>query len=341
MDDRRVSQWARQVARGAVYASFLFTALVTLSPAVAEGGTTQAAAEVSESGEEATPDAKPAEGKRRPLQKLLLGATPEEQARLTEERERISALAKTFGTDPTAINGYYQLEYGHNSFTNNLRTDSLTAEARLPITPNWIVRATMPYVWAELDQTRGFTTNGASDMTVRTANRLYASPNVALLIGLDVTFPTGSNDRLSTGKYILGPGGAVAVPLARLRSLFSTFVQDFNSVGGDPSRRDIHFMRVASGVNTIWSDRWWTIAALEWDMDWNGNRKTTMNLLGTVGHRFDNHWNVFVSSGTGVVGQDTFLGVDWTVQAGVRWVFQTPFFSEKLVEELPLPIEGR
>jgi hypothetical protein len=212
----------------------------------------------------------------------------------------------------------------------------LAAEARLPITPNWIVRATMPYVWADLDQTRGFTTNGASDLTVRTANRLYASPNVALLIGLDVTFPTGSNDRLSTGKYTLGPGGAVAVPLARLRSLLSIFVQDFNSVGGDPSRRDIHFMRVASGVNTIWSDRWWTIAALEWDMNWNENRKTTMNLLGTVGHRFDNNWNVYVSSGAGVVGQDTFLGIDWTVQAGVRWMFQTPFFSEKVVEQLPM-----
>ena len=141
-------------------------------------------------------------------------------------------------------------------------TDSLTAEARLPITPNWIVRATMPYVWADLDQTRGFTTNGASDMTVRTAHRLYASPNVALLIGTDVVFPTGSNDRLSTGKYTLGPAGAVAVPLARLRSLLLTTVQDFSSVGGDPSRRDIHFMRVVSAVNTIWSERWWTTGVL-------------------------------------------------------------------------------
>jgi hypothetical protein len=319
-----------------VSAGFLLIALVTVSLAVAEGGTTPAAAEVSESSEEAKPDAESKEGKRRPLQSLLLGATPEEQARLTEKRENISAAAKTFGTDPTAIYGYYQLEYGHNSFTNNLRTDTLTAEARLPITPNWVVRVTMPYTWANLDQPRGFTTNGATDLTVRTGWRLYASPNVALFIGADTIFPTGSNDRLSTGKYTLGPSGAVAVPLARLRSLFSLFVQDFNSVGGDPSRRDIHFMRVSSAVNTIWSDRWWTIASMEWDMDWNSNRKTTMNLLGEVGHRFDNHWNVFASYGAGVVGQDTFLGIDWTVQAGVRWMFQTPFFSEKVVEQLPM-----
>ena len=45
-----------------------------------------------------------------PLQSLLQGATPEEHARLEEERKRISAAARAFGTDPTAINGYYQLE---------------------------------------------------------------------------------------------------------------------------------------------------------------------------------------------------------------------------------------
>lgn len=277
----------------------------------------------------------PQESERRPLRELLYGATPEERARLEEERKRISAAAARFGTDPTAIIGYYQLEYGHNTFTNNLRLDSVTAEARLPITPNWLVRVTMPYVWANLNQPGGFTTNGAGDLLVRTGGRLYASPQLAVFVGADATFPTGSNDRLSTGKYTLGPGGAVAVPLARLRSLFFTIVQDFNSVGGDPSRANIHFMRVTSGVNTIWSEHWWSTASMEWDMNWNNNRKTTMNLLGEIGHRFDNHWNVYASSGAGVVGRDTFLGLDWTVQAGVRWVFPTPLFPERLLEQFP------
>lgn len=336
MNARSRSPWEHQVARWVMGAGYLLILLVTLSLAVAGGGTTPASAAVAERSEEVTPDEKPAEGKRRPLQTLLQGATPEEHARLEAERKRLSAAAKAFGTDPTAINGYYQLEYGHNTFTNNLSVDSATAEARLPITPNFVMRVTMPYVFADLNQPRGFTTNGASDLLIRNGGRVYASPNVALFVGTDITFPTGSNDRLSTGKYTLGPGGAVAVPLPRLRSLFFTFVQDFNSVGGDPSRTDIHFFRVSSAVNTIWSERWWSTASMEWDMNWNNNRKTTMNLLGEVGHRFDKHWNLFVSSGAGVIGRETFLGLDWTVQAGVRWVFQTPFFSEKLVEELPI-----
>jgi hypothetical protein len=276
----------------------------------------------------------PAQGERRLLPSLL-GATPEERERLKEERKRLSAEAKAFGTDPTAIVGYYQLNYGHSTFTNNLRLDTATATVVLPITPNWVFRVNMPYAWAYLNQPRGFTTNGASDMTIRTGGRIYSSDSVALFVGTDASFPTGSNDRLSTGKYILGPGGALAVPLAQVHSLFFVLVQDFKSIGGDPSRANLHFAQVQSSINTIWSERWWTQAIATWDMDWNNQRKTSMNLQGEIGHRFDDHWNVFAGPGVGVVGRDTFLGLDWTVQAGVRWVFMTPLFSERLVEAFP------
>ena len=335
MDDGRDSPWKHQGSRVGVSAGYLLIALVTLSLAVAGGGTTPAAAAGSAGGEDAKPDAESQEGGRRLLPSLL-GATPEERARLEAERKRLSAEAKAFGTDPTAINGYYELTYGHSVFTNNLRLDTATAEVRLPITPNWLVRVTMPYVWADLNQPRGFTTNGASDLLVRTGGRLYASPNVALFVGTDVTLPTGSNDRLSTGKYTLGPGGALAVPLARVRSLFFLFVQDYKSIGGDPSRTNLHFAQVQASVNTIWSHRWWSTAAMSWAMDWEHNRKTTMNLQGEVGHRLDDHWNLFAGPGVGVMGRDTFLGLDWSVQAGVRWVFQTPLFPERLVEQFPM-----
>ncbi len=299
------------------------------APVMCSGSGSSWAAE-RESTKDTPPESasEPAEGGRRPLRELLYGATPEEQARLAEERKRLSAAAAAFGTDPTAIVGYYQLQYGHSTFTNNLRLDTATAEVRVPITPNWLLRVTLPYVWADLNGPRGFTTNGTSDTIVRTGGRLYASQNVALFIGMDATFPTAAKNQLGTGKYTLGPGGAVAIPLPRARSLFFTIIQDFNSVGGDPSRANIHFMQVQAAVNTIWSDHWWTLASMSWGMDWTNNRKTTMNLLGEIGHRFNEHWNVYAGAGAGVVGQDTFLGLDWTVNAGVRWVFQTTLLPE-------------
>ena len=275
------------------------------------------------------------EGELSRLESLIRGATPEERARLEEERKRLSEAAAAFGTDPTAIIGYYQLEYGHTEFTNNLRLDSVTATIRLPITPNFGFQVNMPYAWANLDQPGGFNKNGASDMTFRTGGRLYASENVAVFIGTDGSFPTASERQLGTGKYTIGPGGAVAVPLARVRSLLFVIAEDFNSIGGDPSRPNLHFTQVTPVFNTIWSQHWWTQAIAQWNLDWNHGRKTTMNLQGELGYRFDNHWNVFATAGRGVVGRDTFLGLDWTVQLGVRWVFRTPLIPERLFKALP------
>lgn len=279
--------------------------------------------------------AEPTKGERQGLRARLLGATPEERARREEERKRLSAAASAFGTDPTAIISYYQLTYGHTEFTNHLRLDVAAAEARLALTPNLLLRITVPYVWADLNGPRGFTVNGLGDMIVRLGGRVYASPNLAVFIGGDATFPTATEMQLGTGKYTLGPGGAVAVPMAKLSSLLYVLIQDFNSVGGDPSRRNIHFMQVQTQLNTIWSERWWTIGQMSWAMDWNQNRKTTMNLQGELGYALTRQWNVFAGGGAGVVGQDTFLGVDWNVNVGVRLMVPGTLFSKQVFEDLP------
>jgi hypothetical protein len=170
--------------------------------------------------------------------------------------------------------------------------------------------------------------DGTSDLVLRTGGRLYASTDVALFAGLDASFPAASDRRLGTSKYTLGPGLGVAAPLPRLRSLSFLQVENFNSVGGDPSRVDLHYLQVQGGFNTLWSEHWWTLLTGTWDTDWNNRRRPTLNLVGQLGYRFDDHWNLFVGGGGGVVGQDTFLGLDWSVQAGVRWVFGTPLLPE-------------
>jgi hypothetical protein len=284
---------------------------------------------------EAESQEEPPEPERRRLRELLYGATPEEQERLSQERQRLSKAAAAFGTDPTAIIGYYQLGYGHSAFTTGLRTDSATAVVRVPVTPNLLFQVTTPYVWADPNQPNGSTINGLSDMVVRMAGRLYASENWALAIGSDATFPTATETRLGTGKYTIGPGAALAIPMPRARSLFLVVAEDFNSVGGDPSRANVHFMRVQPAINTIWSQHWWTSLIGTWDMNWNKNRRTAFNLLFEVGHNFDNHWNVFAGPGVGLVGKDTPFGLDYTIQAGIRWVYATPLIPETLFKVTP------
>ncbi len=275
----------------------------------------------------------------RPLQRLeqrILGATPEERARLEEERKRLSDEAAAFGTDPTAIVGYYQLTYGHSELTNNGRLDTVTASVRVPITPNWLMLVNMPYTWADMNQSNEFPVRGAGDLTMRTGGRIYASDDVAIFIGADVWFPTASETQLGMGKYMIGPGGAMAVPLARLNSLFYVVAQDYNSVGGDPSRPDLHFTQVQAAFNTIWSKQWYTLLTLSWDLDWKEGRKNTANLQSEVGYQFgeDQHWNIFAGPSVGLAGRDSPLGLDWMVQAGARWVYETPLLPDTLLRPI-------
>jgi hypothetical protein len=283
------------------------------------------------------PPEKPPEPTNGPLRRLesrVLGATPEERARLEEERKRLSEAASVFGTDPTAIIGYYQLTYGHSEFTHGLRLDTVTAVVRLPVTPNFGVQVTMPYVWADQNQRQGFPTNGTSDLVLRVGGRVFANEYVAVFLGTDVLFPTASEKQLGTGSYVLGPGGVLAAPLARLRSMFYLVVQDYNSVSDDAARPDVHFMQVQGTVNTIWSENWWTSVGGTWNSDWNVHRKTASYVVGQVGYRFG-HWNFFAGPGVGITGDNTPLGVDWLVQAGVRWVFKTPLIPERFFKGLP------
>lgn len=275
--------------------------------------------------------AKPPAPKARRRATMLSVATPEERERLTEERKRLSAAGAATGTDPTAIIGFYQLAYGHSAYTHGLSTNVGSAVVRLPLTPNWVFQLSMPYVWADLNRPQAsFSANGTSNLALRTGGRLFDSEFIDLFAGLDAIFPTASDQRLGTGHYTLGPAVAAAAPLPRLQSLGFLLLADYNSVDSVARRPDLHYLWIEPRFNTFWSEHWWTLVSGSWAIDWNNRRANTLNLSGQVGYRFDPHWNVFAGAGGGVVGQDTFLGLDWNVQVGVRWVFGTPLIPETL-----------
>ena len=266
-----------------------------------------------------------------PTRPLAPADPDEKRATLRAERQRLSAEGAATGNDPTAIVGFYQASYAYSAYTQGLSTHSGQAMVRLPLTPNWFVQFALPYLWADLNRPPiSFNANGTANMVVRTGGRIYSNEFVHLLVGLDATFPTASNPRLGADQYTLGPGVAAAAPMARLRSLAILVVTDYNSVSHSAGLADTHFMQIEPRINTYWTDHWWTLLDGRWSVDWNNRRKTTLNLTGVLGYRFDEHWNVFAGAGGGVVGQDTFLGLDWGIQLGVRWVFGTPLIPEKL-----------
>jgi len=246
---------------------------------------------------------------------------------MAESKKELQAIAAAFGTDPTAIVGYYEFHYEHDDLSGGERTENLVAIASLALTQSWLLQLTLPYEWDFPNQPGTSNKNGASDMVVRTGWRVYTTPHLALFIGTDVVFPTASSDQLGDGKYQLGPGGAVAVPILKLRSLLYGIAQDFKSVGGDPARVDISYAQLQISLNTIWSKQWWTQLDSVLSLDWNRNGKSGMTVDAQAGYQFNSRWQGFLQAGTGLWGKDVGGGYDWQVLGGVRWMFSSPLIQ--------------
>jgi hypothetical protein len=206
--------------------------------------------------------------------------TPEQQ----QEAERLKRLAALFGTDPTAIVGRVQFSSRYDDLPDGGRLSDTVARVDLPFRNNWLLRMDLPFVrWSDPDRPATTSAQGVSDLAVNAGWRAYDTPEYAVLIGATSTFPTAAENSLGFGKYAVGPLLATARFLPRIHSFLFGVVSHQLSVGGDPGRPDVEFTRAIVQLNTIWSDRWWTIAQGVWKVDWERNAKSSMTAEFEVG----------------------------------------------------------
>jgi hypothetical protein len=270
------------------------------------------------------PSEEPAESDRPRLLKPM-APTPESRRRLQDQ-------AAQNGTDPTAVVGFYQLAYEHHDFEQGHRDHLVLATISLAITPSWVLRATLPYVWDSPNQPGASNENGVSDLTIRMGWMVYHSSRLILSVGADVLFPTASKDRLGLGKYDLGPGFVVSVPMARLRSILSVQPQTFFTLVNNGTRPDTRWARLATTFNTLWSERWWSLVEFDIYHDWDQQGRSGATLEGQVGYQWGDHWRVFAGPGLGMWGRETRGSYDWNVQGGVRWMIPGSIFSRAVFE---------
>lgn len=106
------------------------------------------------------------------------------------------------------------------------------------------------------------------------------------MAGGDIIFPTASSPNLGRGRYQIGPGIAVSVPVSELNSVVFPTFQHITSVGGDPSRNDVNYTRVRTSLYTPWfNNQWWTSFKPNLFIDWNQKSRTAMNLEFEMGKR--------------------------------------------------------
>jgi hypothetical protein len=239
-----------------------------------------------------------------------------------EEAERLKKLGAKYGTDPTAIVGRVQLSTQYADLPHGARFRDTVARVDLPIRGNWLLRVDTPFLrWVDPNRPGVTSAQGLSDLVATAGWRAYNTAEYALFVGVVSTFPTSAESTLGSGKYTVGPLLATARFLPRWESFLFGVFQHLTSVGGDPSRKDVSLTRAMAQVNTMWPERWWTIAQAVWQVDWERSAKSSMTLEFEVGRNLIGRLGAFVRPGVGIWGRDLIGAYDWNIEVGVRYMF--------------------
>lgn len=247
---------------------------------------------------------------------------PTPAARIRELSKRLLNIQTTDnGTNATTFLRRIQFSNEYRDRRDSSRQDETVLRLDYPVLGAGVVRMDLPFLWFDPNTTGGSTSTGLGDIFIRAGLRLIDRPGFQFFAGGDVIFPTASKDDLGRGKYQIGPGAAVSIPVPEFNSIFFPLVQHFQSVGGDPARADVNHTRFRVSMDTPWTAEWWTTVEPTVTLDWTKNGKTGMNLEFEVGRKLGPNYRAWTRGGAGLWGDGVVGAYDWLVQVGVRYLF--------------------
>jgi hypothetical protein len=114
---------------------------------------------------------------------------------------------------------------------------------------------------------------------------------------------------------------AASGALPEIRSHLYETVEHFVSFDGDPDRPGVALTKLDIHVMTEWSTTTWTRVGGEFFVDWKGGEHTGLNVDAELGKSLGPGLEIWIRPGFGVFGEDVPGVVEWSVAAGVRWLF--------------------
>jgi hypothetical protein len=225
------------------------------------------------------------------------------------------------GLNSTTIVGRVQLSTEYRDRRDGSVQLENVARVDIPIASRFLLRADVPHVWFDPNTAGGSTQSGFGDVFFRVGGQIWRAPEFTVLAGTDIIFPSASHSDLGRGKYQVGPGVAVTIPIAGMNSVLQPSGQHIVSIGGDPSRNDVNYSRMKIGFDTPWGQNWWTTVEPNFFIDWTQNAKTALNLEFEVGRKLGDHFRLWLRPAVGLWGTGVPGAYDWYTQVGIRYMF--------------------
>jgi hypothetical protein len=247
---------------------------------------------------------------------------PSKGALQTMSDRLLNVVTADNGQNAAAVVGRVQLSTEYRDRGGGGVQFESVARVDIPLGERFVVRTDLPFLWFD-PQTSGSTSmTGFGDFSMRLGGQVWRTPGFTLLAGGDIIFPTAGSPDLGRGKYQIGPGIAVSVPVSGINSVVFPTFQHITSVGGDPSRNDVNYTRLRASLDTPWfNNQWWTSFEPNLFIDWNQKSRTAMNLEFEVGKRLGEHFRAWVRPAVGLWGTGVPGAYDWYTQVGIRYIF--------------------
>ncbi len=153
------------------------------------------------------------------------------------------------------------------------------------------------------------------DIKTRFGFRAFRVGRLRFPTFIEITYPTASPESLGAGKYQLSEGirmfAPATLPLVdprAHRSQFEAQVQQVNSVGGDPTRKNISYTKFEFTLYDIWRQEYTFKLKVKPTVDWTRDGET--GAVGEIegGLLFARHWRTWLMLGHRLWGPDGIPG---------------------------------
>lgn len=225
----------------------------------------------------------------------------------------------TFGTDPTEALTRFEIGYVHADQREGSVLDQATGRFDLGFGERVALRFDLPFAHAAPED--GQDRTGLGDVRAQIGWRAYSDADFSIFFGGGVVLDTAEDDALGTGQNQIVPMVAASGSLPEIRSHLYETIEHFVSFDGDPDRSGVALTKLDLHLMTEWSPTTWTQAGGEFFVDWKGGEHTGLDLDVEIGKSLGPRCAIWIRPGVGVFGDDVPGVVDWSIAAGVRWVF--------------------
>ena len=163
---------------------------------------------------------------------------------------------------------------------------------------------------------------GMGDVSVRAALRLLRTQHLALVSGVEAILDTSSDALLGYGRNVIAPFAFLSIQAPTLRTTFFPGLQHFRSVDdGDFLHREVNYTQAKFFALTQWPERFYTGTEAVFIVDHVRNNRVGATFDIEGGRFLSKHVAAWVRPGVGVAGDDLLQIQNWSVEVGLRYLF--------------------